>query len=331
MKLDAKVEDWASALEDWASSLERVPLDPLVRRVVLQSWQGKCGYCGDAPAEHVDHIVPRAKGGPDAIENYVAACVKCNLKKSDTMPAFFGIIIGQATNRAPKVRQDLQRARVASSRARGGQFDDKCLVGTREELVERRIACGMCPTAAALLTDLDDRRGRLSTPGQIRVRTRAARRDVLDGRPTRTYRIYTPTDVRDELIRLLEAEPHAEVPAFRSKRPDWEICFSVTSYPKVTRFMRGSWVIMEGGASGWLIKRRPSRPDDGKTRIVVSGYLLDALHCARQLDAYTFQMKDTFNTGEILPLPFCWKVDETGAEKFFQLMREEQLTDDRWW
>lgn len=47
-----------------------------------------CGYCGKHPPDvllEVDHIVPRAAGGPDAMENLVTACWDCNHGKSDRL------------------------------------------------------------------------------------------------------------------------------------------------------------------------------------------------------------------------------------------------------
>lgn len=40
-----------------------------------------CTYCGD-PAQTLDHVVPRASGGPDTPENLVPACRVCNGSKS---------------------------------------------------------------------------------------------------------------------------------------------------------------------------------------------------------------------------------------------------------
>jgi len=49
-----------------------------------------CGYNGSKSAEaflrgnfHVDHKIPRAKGGSEDIENMVTACGPCNTFKSD--------------------------------------------------------------------------------------------------------------------------------------------------------------------------------------------------------------------------------------------------------
>jgi 5-methylcytosine-specific restriction endonuclease McrA len=39
-----------------------------------------CAYCGD-PSEHIDHIVPRSRGGQDTLDNLVGACFGCNTSK----------------------------------------------------------------------------------------------------------------------------------------------------------------------------------------------------------------------------------------------------------
>ena len=46
---------------------------------------GKCFYCGctlDFQNFHVDHVIPKAKGGTD-FKNIVPACPDCNMAKSD--------------------------------------------------------------------------------------------------------------------------------------------------------------------------------------------------------------------------------------------------------
>lgn len=45
-----------------------------------------CQYCGGNPPSvilHVDHIVPVSKGGENEMDNYITACDKCNLGKSN--------------------------------------------------------------------------------------------------------------------------------------------------------------------------------------------------------------------------------------------------------
>jgi hypothetical protein len=57
------------------------------RREIFERSQGKCHYCGTVLTLdgkwHVEHQFPRALGGGDDALNLVAACVRCNLAKSD--------------------------------------------------------------------------------------------------------------------------------------------------------------------------------------------------------------------------------------------------------
>jgi hypothetical protein len=53
--------------------------------VVLRAGN-RCEYCrlsqlGQEAAFHIDHVVPRAAGGPTAAENLALACVSCSLRK----------------------------------------------------------------------------------------------------------------------------------------------------------------------------------------------------------------------------------------------------------
>jgi 5-methylcytosine-specific restriction endonuclease McrA len=65
----------------------RVPVRrraPLNRRAVFARDGGRCQYCA-APAESIDHVVPRSRGGQHVWENVVAACRACNTRKRDRM------------------------------------------------------------------------------------------------------------------------------------------------------------------------------------------------------------------------------------------------------
>lgn len=61
----------------------------LSRRAVFARDGGRCAYCR-GPAETIDHIMPRSRGGRHAWENVVAACARCNHRKSDRTPAELG-------------------------------------------------------------------------------------------------------------------------------------------------------------------------------------------------------------------------------------------------
>lgn len=52
------------------------------------SIEPSCLYCGDTAGPfHLDHVVPRSRGGPDLPTNIVQACAPCNASKSDRLPS----------------------------------------------------------------------------------------------------------------------------------------------------------------------------------------------------------------------------------------------------
>jgi 5-methylcytosine-specific restriction endonuclease McrA len=67
------------------SHFVRVPYEARValnRRAVFVRDGHRCQYC-DSPAENIDHVIPRSKGGTHSWENVVAACRPCNARKMD--------------------------------------------------------------------------------------------------------------------------------------------------------------------------------------------------------------------------------------------------------
>jgi 5-methylcytosine-specific restriction endonuclease McrA len=58
---------------------------PLSRRAVFARDGQRCQYCG-SPAENLDHVLPRSRGGPHTWENVVASCRSCNSRKEDRLP-----------------------------------------------------------------------------------------------------------------------------------------------------------------------------------------------------------------------------------------------------
>jgi 5-methylcytosine-specific restriction endonuclease McrA len=66
----------------------RVPYRPAItpsRAAVFARDGHRCQYC-EAPAESIDHVVPRSRGGGHTWDNVVAACRRCNLRKGDRLP-----------------------------------------------------------------------------------------------------------------------------------------------------------------------------------------------------------------------------------------------------
>lgn len=47
---------------------------------IRKMYASPCAYCG-APSEHIDHIMPLARGGRHSIGNLTGACKNCNLSK----------------------------------------------------------------------------------------------------------------------------------------------------------------------------------------------------------------------------------------------------------
>lgn len=73
-----------------------------IRYRVLTRAKRRCELCGaheEQAALHVDHIVPRSKGGSDDISNFQALCVTCNTNKRDTDDTDFRNILHSYSDR----------------------------------------------------------------------------------------------------------------------------------------------------------------------------------------------------------------------------------------
>lgn len=57
---------------------------------VLARDSRRCAYCA-GPADTVDHILPRSRGGQNTWSNTVAACGGCNQRKGDRTPPESGM------------------------------------------------------------------------------------------------------------------------------------------------------------------------------------------------------------------------------------------------
>lgn len=72
----------------------------LSRRAVFVRDNYECQYCG-RPAENVDHIVPKSRGGLHTWDNVVAACRPCNARKDNRSPADVGLKLRHAPQPPP--------------------------------------------------------------------------------------------------------------------------------------------------------------------------------------------------------------------------------------
>jgi hypothetical protein len=67
---------------------------PVSRRAVFGRDGNRCQYCG-GPAESIDHVLPRSKGGDHSWENVVACCRSCNVRKADRTPLEAGLQLAE--------------------------------------------------------------------------------------------------------------------------------------------------------------------------------------------------------------------------------------------
>jgi len=59
-----------------------------LRFSILERDGFRCGYCGkkaDSTNLHIDHIIPKSKGGTNHPDNLRTSCIECNLGKSDVL------------------------------------------------------------------------------------------------------------------------------------------------------------------------------------------------------------------------------------------------------
>ena len=75
----------------------------LSRRNVLRRDGHRCQYCGATDRLTLDHVHPRSRGGADAWENLVAACVPCNNRKGNRTPEEAGMALARKPYRPSHV------------------------------------------------------------------------------------------------------------------------------------------------------------------------------------------------------------------------------------
>lgn len=95
--------------------------------------EAACAYCGASGVPmHLDHVVPRSRGGPDDPTNLVTACAPCNLSKNDLLPSEWD---GDVPEHVRAIEERVSRAVVVRCRARRGTSANT-----------RRLPCDRCGT-----------------------------------------------------------------------------------------------------------------------------------------------------------------------------------------
>ncbi|MEG3615727.1 MULTISPECIES: HNH endonuclease [Isoptericola] len=82
---------------------------PTVTKDGVKRRDGACAYCG-GPAQTVDHVVPRSRGGDSSWLNLVAACRACNHRKANRTPLEAGMPL-RLTPRIPTPEHGMVRRR----------------------------------------------------------------------------------------------------------------------------------------------------------------------------------------------------------------------------
>ena len=73
------------------------------RASIFEAWDHQCAYC-TAPADTLDHVLARLKGGLTVRENLVPACRPCNLAKgSDNWREWFAAQDWHCSDRVTRI------------------------------------------------------------------------------------------------------------------------------------------------------------------------------------------------------------------------------------
>ena len=88
-----------------------------LRDYLLKKFNYTCVYCGGSSGDaqlEIDHVIPRSRGGTNALSNLVIACHSCNQKKSNLTLKEFGKLMNKDFSHL-KVGQQLRAAAIVQS------------------------------------------------------------------------------------------------------------------------------------------------------------------------------------------------------------------------
>jgi len=86
-------------LRRWVNLKRKMPVIRFSRANIYARDEYKCQYCHKKFAEReltLDHVKPVVRGGKKTWENIVAACMRCNQRKSDRTPEEAGFRLAKA-------------------------------------------------------------------------------------------------------------------------------------------------------------------------------------------------------------------------------------------
>jgi hypothetical protein len=129
------------------------------RQAIFEAWNNKCAYCEAAPAEEVDHIIPFSKGGECELENFAAACARCNSRKlAHELPTgYLAIIQAIANDKASRIRKKLEdsRKKVAAKKVKTSKVTAKKTYNHRDSFyILASSICDWSEDASYILNNL---------------------------------------------------------------------------------------------------------------------------------------------------------------------------------
>ena len=85
------------------------------RQQIFEAWNCICAYCG-VPADTLDHVKPRHRGGSTTAGNLVPACQKCNRSKgSEDWLSWFSRQETFTDQRAERIQQHVNKGPAGES------------------------------------------------------------------------------------------------------------------------------------------------------------------------------------------------------------------------
>jgi 5-methylcytosine-specific restriction endonuclease McrA len=90
-----------------------------LKAAALRDCNRRCVYCAVAlcpDSATLDHVYPRAKGGPNVPGNLVSACAPCNRRKADMLPNEFFLRYPEAGRNFMRYARAVHRALKRNAR-----------------------------------------------------------------------------------------------------------------------------------------------------------------------------------------------------------------------
>lgn len=79
-------------VENDTADLSRKSIGKRLKLRIREEQKNRCAYCGIEGATTIDHVIPCTLGGRSVINNLVASCEPCNIRKGNMLPREAGMM-----------------------------------------------------------------------------------------------------------------------------------------------------------------------------------------------------------------------------------------------